>query len=501
MAPPVDVLNDQSAWETPNANPSDKDQLVITLPASKTLQEPPEIIIVGQGVAGASLAAYLGKQGRRVLALERSLAQPERIVGELLQPGGVAILSQLGLEDSLEGIDAQKVMGYSVWFNNDMIMIPYPDVEGQKQTGRSFHHGRFIQKLRLAALSQSTVEVREATVTKLIQEGDVVKGVSYRKKDGTVEEALAPLTVVCDGCFSALRKDLTDAQYSLKSYFAGLVLDCKSPVLGHGNVVLANPTPVLLYPISSKETRALVDLPEMPKENGGIVAYMRDVIAPQIPETARDAFLDAVNQGRTKTMPNRILAASPNATKTGVVLLGDALNMRHPLTGGGMTVALTDVFNLGNALKGIDFTNSQEVGQRVEEFYVERKKPASSINILSVALYDVFSERFSDLREACFSYLKMGGFFCRGPISLLAGISRSDTLLFFHFFLVALYGVGRTVVPRCTFGNIYKAYAMLRDAVHIIQPLTVTESPNKFLIGSCKILSAIFPARIDQIAN
>jgi squalene monooxygenase len=27
----------------------------------------------------------------------------------------------------------------------------------------------------------------------------------------------------------------------------------------------------------------------------------------------------------------------------GVVVLGDALNMRHPLTGGGMTVTLRDV--------------------------------------------------------------------------------------------------------------------------------------------------------------
>jgi len=99
MAPPVDVLNDQSAWEGPSAsNSNDKDQFTLTLPVSNKLEGPPEIIIVGQGVAGASLAAYLGKQGRRVLAFERSMAQPDRIVGELLQPGGVAVLKQIGLE-------------------------------------------------------------------------------------------------------------------------------------------------------------------------------------------------------------------------------------------------------------------------------------------------------------------------------------------------------------------------------------------------------------------
>lgn len=34
--------------------------------------------------------------------------------------------------------------------------------------GRSFHHGRFVQKLRHRAASQPTVVCREATVRKLI---------------------------------------------------------------------------------------------------------------------------------------------------------------------------------------------------------------------------------------------------------------------------------------------------------------------------------------------
>jgi squalene monooxygenase len=128
-----------------------------SLPPSNTLTSPPEVIIVGQGVAGAALAAYLGKHGRRVLAIERSLAEPQRIVGELLQPGGVEMLQQLGLEDCLLGFDAQEVEGYAVWFHDEKILTPYPEVNGkEKPRGRSFHHGKFIQKLRHAALTQQT---------------------------------------------------------------------------------------------------------------------------------------------------------------------------------------------------------------------------------------------------------------------------------------------------------------------------------------------------------
>jgi len=44
-----------------------------------------------------------------VLLLERDLAQPDRIVGELLQPGGYLMLMRLGLAGAVLGIDAQKV--------------------------------------------------------------------------------------------------------------------------------------------------------------------------------------------------------------------------------------------------------------------------------------------------------------------------------------------------------------------------------------------------------
>jgi squalene monooxygenase len=44
-----------------------------------------------------------------VLVLERDLSQPDRIVGELLQPGGYLMLKKLGLESAVDEIDAVKV--------------------------------------------------------------------------------------------------------------------------------------------------------------------------------------------------------------------------------------------------------------------------------------------------------------------------------------------------------------------------------------------------------
>ncbi len=44
-----------------------------------------------------------------MLLLEKDLSTPDRIVGELLQPGGYRILERLGLAGCCSDIDAQKV--------------------------------------------------------------------------------------------------------------------------------------------------------------------------------------------------------------------------------------------------------------------------------------------------------------------------------------------------------------------------------------------------------
>ena len=57
-----------------------------------------DVVIVGAGIVGCAAAVAFGKQGRSVLLLEKSLKEPDRIVGELLQPGGVNALEKLGMK-------------------------------------------------------------------------------------------------------------------------------------------------------------------------------------------------------------------------------------------------------------------------------------------------------------------------------------------------------------------------------------------------------------------
>lgn len=52
----------------------------------------------------------------------------------------------------------------------------------------------------------------------------------------------------------------------------------------------------------------------------------------QVPKQLRESFLEAVKARRIRSMQNKLMPAAPIHTP-GALLLGDAFNMRHPLTG------------------------------------------------------------------------------------------------------------------------------------------------------------------------
>ena len=93
-------------------------------------------------------------------------------------------------------------------------------------------------------------------------------------------------------------------------------------------------------------------------------------------------------------MPNSFLPPVEQGgrhAKEGVILLGDAWNMRHPLTGGGMTVALSDVVLLAPMLVAVpDLADWHAVTEVLHRWHWARKPLAATINILSIALYDLF---------------------------------------------------------------------------------------------------------------
>ncbi|KAL9053154.1 MAG: hypothetical protein Q9162_004951 [Coniocarpon cinnabarinum] len=451
-----------------------------------------DVVVVGAGILGSAIATTFARQGRSVILLEKSLKEPDRIVGELLQPGGVAALQKLGLRDCLEDIDAVEVHGYECFYYGEPVMIPYPaekDTEnvwhGQRPQGRSFHHGRFVQKLRGAAMREPNVSIVESTAVSLVKSNmnGQVLGVECKTR-GEKDFYFGHLTIVADGYRSIFRNHGTESSSSshsskprkvanrepvAKSKFYGLELhDCPLPAPKHGHVILGSQAPVLLYQIGEHETRVLVDVPTNTPSasvaNGGVKGHLRREILPTLPAQVQPSFDAALQRAETpqqmattdservtmsaalKSMPNSFLASTTNSTP-GLLILGDALNMRHPLTGGGMTVALNDVLLLSKLLDPTHvqtFADSARVLRILKTFHWQRKNLSSVINILAQALYTLFAANDEELRVlqmGCFRYFQRGGECLKGPTGLLAGLTPQPLVLFYHFFSVALLGI------------------------------------------------------------
>ena len=404
--------------------------------------------------------------------LEKSLKEPDRIVGELLQPGGVQALEKLGLRDCLEEIDAIKVYGYDVIYYGEEVRIPYPansrdqepdvgdesnrdELRGTRRKrpeGRSFHHGRFIQRLREKAMQQPNVTVVEATATELVRSGYTgqILGVEAAMK-GEVDSFFGDLTIIADGYASKFRKEFrTDTPVAKSKFWALELIDADLPMPAHGHVVLGDGAPVLLYQIGTHETRALVDIPEnLPSASvaaGGVKGHLRKVVLPSLPQQVQPAFEAAIDRDRLRSMPNSWLPPTTNKTP-GLIILGDAMNMRHPLTGGGMTVAFNDAVLLSELLSPDQVPMLDDynlVTKQMRTFHWQRKGLTAVINILAQALYSLFAAddaQLKALQMGCFHYFKLGGNCIDGSVGLLAGIIRQPFVLFYHFFAVALYAM------------------------------------------------------------
>lgn len=358
-----------------------------------------------------------------------------------------------------------------------------------------------------------------------------VVGVLWADKDHPQHKftSLAPLTVIADGNFSGLRRGIHTYSPKVISNFCGLILEHPAydkpednttplPYPHNGHVILVRPSPVLFYQISKTETRVLVDVPKLPNDDKALRNYFLEVVAPQLPEKLRESFIKAAKTQEPICMQNRALPGSV-PLKKGVVMIGDTLNMRHPLTGGGMTVALKDVELFSKCLRTISLatgTSSQSstalydetsVDEAIDLFHHVRKGHAATVNILANALYRVFSSPLEDdgrrkqLRDACVAYMSAGGVLAAGPVGLLSGITPKPSVLVSHFFAVAFHALYLAFGTFPTPGRFLLSYKILHVACCIIMPMLEVEQTT-FLSSKplLVITNILFPWRGRELS-
>jgi 2-polyprenyl-6-methoxyphenol hydroxylase-like FAD-dependent oxidoreductase len=301
-----------------------------------------DLVVVGGGIAGASLGKNMAEAGVRVLILEASKSFTDRVRGEGLLSWGVAEADSLGLNDAFEEAGANKFR----WANNYLGSQQtehrdLPLTTLTKTPSLSFYHPK-MQTCVLQAAERAGAEVRRG-----VEASAVVGGFPARVKcdgNGRSEEISARMVVIADGRNSRLRKQLGfEVQRETHS-------GCIAGVLFEG---VALPDDTLQWFINPALGEAIGWLPQGESRVRTYLCFWGE--RKQRLQGAQDVgrlMRDLEWTGVAGELFAKAQAAGPLATfeaadfwveepyKDGVALLGDTAASNDPTWGQGLSLAL-----------------------------------------------------------------------------------------------------------------------------------------------------------------
>ena len=311
-----------------------------------------DIITVGGGLAGATLAKAIAEQGARVLVLEREMRFKDRVRGEQMHPWGVAETKALGIYDLLAATCGHELPWWDVYTGDTQTAHRnLPDTTPQRAPEFSFFHPT-MQEVLLQAAVDAGAEVRRGVVVGNVKrDGNPIVVV---EQDGRIDEIAARLVVGADGRTSLTRK------------WAGFTVhrdpDCR---LISGVLFDDMPAPEdTSYIVINSDLGEAVPL--FPQGSGRVRAYLlHQKRTSRRFQGAADLRLfvdEAIRTGAPAAFFRSARMVGPLATfegadtwvehpyRDGIVLIGDAASSNDPSFGSGLSLTVRDARVLRDAL-------------------------------------------------------------------------------------------------------------------------------------------------------
>jgi 2-polyprenyl-6-methoxyphenol hydroxylase-like FAD-dependent oxidoreductase len=320
-----------------------------------------DLIIVGGGIGGGSLALVMAQAGRSVLLLEQSEVYEDRVRGEWIAPWGVAEVHRLGLYDLLMGAGGHHITRHVTYDETldpakaEAAALPLgffkEGVPGPLCLGHPLH----CQTLFDAAKAAGATALRGARVAAL-SAGE--RPYVVYEHGGQIHEARARLLVGADGRTSQVREAAGIPLHQDKPHhwFAGLLVD---------GVEGWDPQ------LQAIGTEGGFGFLAFPQGGGRVRVYGGYALDETKRFKGRDGprrFLDAF--AFASSPANRSLVAGAPAGplysyfnndswtdepfRKGVVLVGDAAGWNDPIVGLGLSITYRDVRIVSELLKATD---------------------------------------------------------------------------------------------------------------------------------------------------
>jgi len=314
-----------------------------------------DIITVGGGLGGASIAKAMAERGARVLVIEREAKFKDRVRGEWLAPWGVAEAKELGVYETLisdcghhpTGWDT-RLAGNSIGIR-DLAATTTPAVHPM-----TFFHPR-AQEALLEAAEKAGAEVRTGARVAAVQPGDH-PSVKIERNDGS-ESLTARLIVGADGRASMVRKrgGFESNEDPDQQWLAGILIE-NTPAPRDCSVAVFNPFVsriALMFPQGDGRARFYFGARSSEPGMNGEKDYARF-----IEESAKTGMPREYFEGARRAGPLATFSGADSWVdhpyRDGVVLIGDAAAQSDQTWGQGMALTLRDARILRDALVADD---------------------------------------------------------------------------------------------------------------------------------------------------
>ena len=293
----------------------------------------PDVVICGAGPAGTMAAVILARAGVRVRLLDRARFPREKLCGDTLNPGALAVLARRGLLDVTR--TAVPISGMVV---TDAAGVRVEGAYGDDITGRSLPRA-VLDTALLRAAEAAGAEIEEGVLVRAPQrDGERVTGVIVAGRNGADRLLEASLTIAADGASSRLARALCLAHHAAKPrrWAAGAYFGDVSGMTGFGEMHVRPQAYIGIAPLPGGLANACV-----------VTADRRAAARPDalLHDTLASDPVLADRFGRARRI-SRVMCLGPLAVESarcgvpGLVLAGDSAGFIDPMTGDGLYFAL-----------------------------------------------------------------------------------------------------------------------------------------------------------------
>jgi 6-methylpretetramide 4-monooxygenase len=327
-----------------------------------------DVAVAGGGPAGLTLALLMLRSGYRVTVLEKARSLERDYRGEILQPGGMTLLGELGVLKPARSHGAYPLRRFQLLEQDRTLMdIDYQQLPPPYSFLLSIPQRHILQEL-LEACGRypGFTYVPGRPVSALIEKDAKITGVVHGT-GSEAEQLLARCVVGADGRYSKVRR-LAGIGYTRKETFAHDVMWFKIPAgentrycvqvhRGRGN-------PVLLYNSYPGNIQVGWTLPHRSYREVAAkgIGYVKDQILRAVPAHAQ-AIDDAVQSLTDLTLLDVFAGMADTWTRDGLVLIGDSAHTHGPIGAQGINLAIQDATELHPALVQALRTGDTDAGQ------------------------------------------------------------------------------------------------------------------------------------------